>query len=323
MALSYTHESDFRQERDFGQKISATFEFIGTHWRPLGRVMLYLVVPLALLQGVMTALLQSQLLNSMGTFGRGAYSGRGRGGTGMLDAQRAMLGASLQNPVYYLTIILSTLLTTMLVLSIYGYVVCCLRPAGTMPADITPGEVWAAVRARLVGTFFSFYGVFIIIALGMFALALPGIYLSVALSIFFIVSLVEHTSFFTTVQRCLSLTRGKWWSTFGVMFIMLILLYLLLTGFTIVLGLVGVGLRSAIVPLAQNMTVFGIVIAALGTFFKLLLYPPILLVLAFQYFNLVERHDGVGMQQLVSQLGQTPAAGPTSATYHPSDEGEY
>ena len=50
--MRFAQESDFRQLRDFGQKFSASFEFIGAHWRGLGQAMLYLVLPAAILQGI-------------------------------------------------------------------------------------------------------------------------------------------------------------------------------------------------------------------------------------------------------------------------------
>lgn len=322
MPLTYTQESDFRQERDFGQKISATFEFMGAHWRPLGRAMLYLVAPVALAQSVLTALVQSQLFRAMGGLRQVRYEA---GGGGVLAAQRAAFSASFHNPAHYLSSVLGGLLGTMLILCIYGYVVCCLRPAPAAPAEVTPAEVWAVAKRRIVGTFFSIYGVFLLIGVGFLVLFIPGLYLSVALSLFFIISVVEDAGFIGSISRCLTLTRGKWWSTFGLIFIMIVLLYLLIIGFTIVLGLLGASTRGAFVAIGENPGIFAVVISAMGTLFSLLLYPPLLLVLAFQYFNLVERHEGVGLRHLVGQLGQAPLASssPNSSSYHPTEEGEY
>lgn len=319
---SYTHESDFRQERSFGQKVSATFEFIGLHWRPLGRVMLYLVAPLALLQGIITALVQSRLLSTMASFGRTGQLGR----ADPLAAQRAMLGVTFQNPLYYLSMVLGMVFVSMCILTIYGYVMCCLRPAGAVVEPITPAQVWAVAKRHLVGTFFSIWGVSLVIMLGFFVFFFPGIYLSVALSLFFIVRVVEETGFAATISRCLSLTKGKWWSTFGVIFIMIVLLYLLILGLSMVMGVLQAGLHGAFGTTTQPGQISSVFVVALTLFFTIitfLLYPPVLLALAFQYFNLVERRDGVGLHHLVGQLGQAPLAGPDGTTYRPSEEGEY
>ena len=319
---SYTHEADFRQERNFGQKVSATFEFIGAHWRPLGRAMLYLVAPLALVQGILTALLQSRLLGTMVRTVRDQT----RPGYDPLAGQRAMLGATFQNPLYYLSMVLGIVFAAMSVLTIYGYVVCCLRPAGAVAAPITPGEVWGVAKRHLVSTFFSFWGLTLVMMAGFLVFFFPGIYLSVALSLFFIVRVVEGTGFFATIGRCLSLTKGKWWSTFGLIFIMIVLLYLLILGFSMVVGALQAGLHGALGTSSQPGQVNGIFVVVMTLFFTVvtfLLYPPILIALAFQYFNLVERKEGVGLHHLVSQLGQVPLASPDGSTYRPHEEGEY
>ncbi len=323
MPLAYTHESDFRQERNFGQKISATFEFLGVHWRPLGRVLLYLVAPLALLQGILTAVIQSRMF---GVLLHGAPSSPGYKPSDPLAAQRAIFGSTFQNPLYYLSIVTLMVFASVFVLAVYGYLVLCLRPAGAAPTPITPGEVWAVVKRHLLVTFFSFWGLGIIVALGFFFFVLPGYYLAVALSLFFIVRVVEHTNFFDTVGRCLSLTKGKWWSTFGLIFIMTLLIYVLMFALSMIFGLLRVAIPSAFLPTVEPGQISTIFVVALTVFFTIvtfLIYPPILLALAFQYFNLVERSEGVGLSYLVSQLGQAPAAGPGGTTYRPHEEGEY
>lgn len=323
MPLAYTHESDFRQERNFGQKISATFEFIGVHWRSLGRALLYLVAPLALLQGILTALIQSRLLGTMLHTARDpqAYNPRDP-----LAAQRAILGAAFESPLYYLAIATSLVFTTMFILTIYGYLVRCLRPAGAVPTPITPAEVWDVAKRHLLSTFFSFWGIGVIVVLGFFFFLFPGYYLAVALSLFFIVRVVEGTGFFATVSRCLSLIKGKWWSTFGLIIAMTGLLYVLMFAVSLLFSLLRVGLPSALLPTAEPGQVSAVLMVALTLFFTVvafLIYPPILLALAFQYFNLVERREGVGLAHLVDQLGQAPAASPSGTTYRPHEEGEY
>jgi hypothetical protein len=154
-------------------------------------------------------------------------------------------------------------------------------------------------------------------------LLIPGIYLAVALSIFFAVKVVEGTGFMATVSRCLHLTKGKWWSTFGVLFIMMVLLYLVVAGVTITITLFSAGLGMLFQTSSLKLPLFSIIVSSISTLAVMLLYPPILLALAFQYFNLVERKDGIGLRRMIDSLGQAPAAQVTNATYRPDDEGEY
>lgn len=312
MANTYSQESDFRQERDFGQKISATFEFIGVHFRPLGRVLLYLVLPAALVQGVLSGLMQTQLVARMQT-ATGAAGGVWR-------RQGALYGTMFTSPAYYLSTVVGQVFTALLILSVYGYLLHCLAGPAGPGREITVADVWAVVKREFLRTFFSLWGLTVLVVLGFAVFFLPGLYLMVALSLFFVVRLVEGTGFGATVSRCLFLTRGKWWSTFGVLFIMGLLLYVLLAAAGSVATLLAGGLTAAVHSVKSPL--FAVTVTAITTLFTLLVYPPLLLVLAFQYFNLVERKESRGLHALVDQLGQAPvAAGPHAA--RADDEGEY
>lgn len=324
MPTAFTQESDFRQEREFGQKISATFEFIGAHWRPLGRVMLYTVLPAALLYGVVNTTLQLRLWGG---------SLRPAAATGVASARLQFTNMTqlMGSPLYFGTVLLSIAFFTLVVLSVYGYLLGCLRgpgqagpgaPAGAAP-PVAVAEVWALIRRQFWGTYFSIFGLYFLVAAGFVLLVVPGIYLSVMLSLFFIVKLVEGTGFADTVGRCWQLIKGKWWSTFGLLLVMVLLLYALLFLVGTVASLLGGSVLGLLRPGTVGPSpVFAIVVSTLSTGLILLLYPPLLLVLAFQYFNLVERREGVGLHALVGQLGQ--AAPPAhNAAYRPDEEGEY
>jgi hypothetical protein len=308
---------DFWQERDFGQKFSAVFDFLRVHWRPLGRVLLYLVGPLALLQAILLVVMQYQLFGSVNRLTR-------------LDSPYGF-GANFlgffASPTYFGSTLLGVAFYAVLVLSVYGYLLECLYPSQPGQPIGVP-QVWAVVKRQFVGTFFSLLGLGVLILVGFFVFFLPGVYLSVVLSLFFVVKLVEGGDFATTLSRCLSLIKGKWWSTFGLIFTMLLLVGLLLRGAGIVLGLVGMGLASAgllggLSHTLLNPTVLVAAFSVLSTLGILLIYPLLLLTIAFQYFNLVERREGVGLRALIQQLGQPAPASPHHATYRPDEEGEF
>ena len=319
MRLPFTQESDFRRERDFGQKISATIEFIGAHWRPLGRVLLYLVLPAALLQNILAVVVQRQLSGAL----TGAMQNQKPGMGGVLGTQKAMWGSLTSSPLYWLNAVLGTALVVMLVLSIYGYVVTLLNRQTPDGPEVTVPEVWAVVKREFFSTFFSTWGLALIMVLGFAFLFFPGMYLSVALSLFYIVRMAEGTGFGDTLSRCLGLTRGKWWSTFGLIFVMIMMLYVVLLGVGIVMAMLSGGLTGMVHAATDQSPLYTIVLTSLNSLFMLLLYPPMLLVLAFQYFNLVERKDGVGLHQLVNTLGQTAAPQASNSAYRPDEEGEY
>ncbi|MGY3088774.1 hypothetical protein ACVWYF_001814 [Hymenobacter sp. UYAg731] len=315
--LRFAQESDFRQQRDFGQKFSAAFEFIGAHWRGLGQAMLYLVLPVAILQGIVTALLQKQI------FAQALHVT----GTGVSKLQQlTMLNGMYQSPIYWVNVAVSGIFVMFLVLTVYAYVRCCLRP---MPSaePITVGQVWEVVKGDFIGSYLSYFGLLVLIIIGFFLLGFPGIYLSVAFSLFYITKVVEGTGFVATCRRCLQLVRGKWWSTFGLIVVMSFALGIVIAVVGSVLGGISYFAAKQVGFLrtddaSSSLGLFTVITSALTGFFNLLIYPPLLLALAFQYFNLVERHDGVGLRNMVSQLGQAPSA-VRNTDYRPDDEGEY
>jgi MFS family permease len=318
MRLSFTQESDFRQQRDFGQKITATFEFISAHWRGLGRALLFIVVPAALLQGILGGIMQKELLMD------GARrSGRAGGLLENLSRASELTGS----PYYWLNIILSAVFVTLLVLTVYGYLRLCLRPTPTAE-PISTGEVWAEVKAKFLESFLSYFGLLIVVIVGYFLFVIPGIYLSVVLTLFYIVLMVENTNFGATLSRCRHLARGKWWSTFGLLFIMTLMLGICSGVIGGVIGGIIGGIGGALGLYQAGgtnsfLSVLAIATSTLTGLLSMFFYPPLFIAIAFQYFNLVERHDAIGLRNMVSQLGQAPATASTAAAYRPDEEGEY
>jgi hypothetical protein len=237
--------------------------------------------------------------------------------------QMALLSEQMGSPYFWLSTLLGIAFFALLVLSIYGYVLNCLhRESGAPGTEITVAEVWAVVRREFLSSYLSIFGLYLLVVLASLLFVLPGIYVSVMLSLFFIVKLVEGTGFRATISRCRYLIQGKWWSTFGLIMVMMLLLYALLLIPSMVAGILGGSLLAVTQGGWLQSPVFLVVLNTLSTLLALLLYPPLLLVLAFQYFNLVERREGVGLRSLVGQLGQ---AAPTvrNASLRADDEGEY
>jgi hypothetical protein len=194
----------------------------------------------------------------------------------------------------------------------------CLRPGGD---SISVREVWDMVKANFLRTVGSYIGLAFVMGLAFLLLMIPGIYLMVPMSLFFVVQLVESTGFGQTISRAVFLTKGKWWSTFGLIMIMTLMLVVL---FSVLGGLIGglAVLGGGGSARAGNLNMFSIILSSLNGLMSLLIYPPLLIALAFQYFNLVGRKEGVGMRHMVDQLGTTPAAVQNNAL-RPDDEGEY
>lgn len=333
--LSFTQPADFLKERDFGQKLEATFDFVRVHFRPLGKCLLYIMLPFALLSGLINGFFQYFLRTSF--LQQSSQS-----------SSLSIFTSIMASPLYLVIVLVWLVTISVLVLVVYGYMV--LRMQNEDPAaEITVPEVWAFVRSRLLGTLGSVVGLslfigllsspffgFIFLAqqnLGIMAvmgLLLPVLYVAilyamVALSLFFIIWVREERGFLATLRRSFYLVWGKWWSTFGL--IVVVSLILTLLSFVIV---VPTSILNSWSIVAGNDTpvspVLVVVANSISTFVLIFMYPLLFIALAFQYFNLVERKDGEGLRTLVDRLGQpasaTPAH-PNSDYYRPEEEGDY
>ncbi|MFD2786464.1 hypothetical protein [Hymenobacter rubripertinctus] len=340
--LAFNRPTDFLRRRDFSQKMEATFDFIRVHATPLLRVMLVLVLPLALLTGIGSGLMQSQLFASFGTMARQARTGLPSG----------VLPEVFTSAGLWITVLSGLLLFAMVHLVVYGYVV--LQADRTTDSPVTPGQVWQVVKARFLGMVGSFLGlgllfiagsmaVGMVLSLGMvFFASVVGatwlgfvlilglyvfmFYVMVALSLYFIVWLREGRGFFGSIGRCFQLIKGKWWSTFGLLVVITLIMYLILI--LAVAGLSAVGLpfmslmKGETMDLGPLARVLLIVYAGLQTLILLTFYPLIMIALSFQYFNLVERRDGEGTRLLIDSIG-APVVLTQAQGLRPDDDGEY
>ena len=140
--VKYTHEADFRRERDFGAKIGATFEFVAAQFRPLFKCLAYFVLPGALLAGIGMGLFVNNMLAMVPKPGH-AVNGPIRiarnypynmfAGTSFVGMGLAMVG----------------LLVAFLLLSSTVYAFVRVRMATPPDEVVRPAQVWAFVWQRL------------------------------------------------------------------------------------------------------------------------------------------------------------------------------
>lgn len=337
--LAFNRPTDFLRRRDFSQKMEATFDFIRAHATPLVRVLVILVLPLALLTGIGTSLLQGQVLSSLRMFEQRASSNS--------TFSSAMVPDIFTSSTLWLTMLSGVLLLAVVHLVVFGYIV--LQADRTTDEPVTAGEVWQVVKVRFLGMVGSFIGLGLLFVVGslIFGVVMTAVgsmmssvgwivfplmlllnfvlfYSIVPLSLYFIVWLRERRGFFGSLTRSFRLVWGKWWSTFGLLMVITFIMYLILilsvTALT-ALGLPFAGLMGGELD-TDNGRVLMIVYSALQSLITLVYYPFILVAISFQYFNLVERRDGTGTRLLIDAIG-APAPVVAPQALRPDDEGEY
>ena len=327
--LTYTREADFRRERDFGAKVGATFEFVVAQFRPLFKCLMYFVLPGALLAGIGMGLFVSNVLSMIPLTGPSGHGGR--------------IAQTLPNAPFTTASILGIGLASLgfmvafLLLSSTVYAFVRVRINTPAQETVQPAQVWAfvwqrlgrMVRAMLVLSLLVLASAGVLMGclalLGpgfVFLIVFPAFWAIICLTLYFPILWMEDDGIWAALRRSFYLIKGKWWSSLGLYLIMSfitgVMNYLFLIPFY---GLMVVRMMLKLPGFdSEILSVAAMSIYALGWIFTAVL--PLMAML-FQYFNLVERKDGIGLRQLVDSLGQTPAPQAHNRTYRPDEEGEY
>jgi hypothetical protein len=342
MKFLFTQESDFRRERDFGGKVGATFDFISSQFKPFVKCLAYFALPGALLMGIGLGLFMSRATGVYAVLFQSARSGANTlGSFDPLAMYRGWGGVGLALTA------LGSLITFMLLSStVYSYLRVRLNLASA--ATVQPRQVWAWMLPRLgrmllaclllLGLSIVAMLVFGMLFAGIAALGGAGwavllvfllygafIWIGVGLALYFPVLWLEDIGPTAALTRSFYLIRGKWWSTFGLGFVMVLIQSTISYVFAIPMyGLMMLNVFQLTKTGAPNDTSLLMQAATLlysGSAVLLLALP--LVAMGFQYFNLAERRDSIGARQQLAMLGQTAAPETTSHFYRPDEEGEY
>jgi hypothetical protein len=278
---------NFREERDLGQTINATFGFIKQNFITLLRYFAIIVLPFALTSGIFLGVYQRRAL----TLARGERDIQY--GTWAEYAFYNQISS-----ISYLAGVFCAFISFLLIsLIIYAFILEYMDNGG----QVAGGAIWNRVKENFFRVFFTSLGVFLLCMLGTVLLVVPGIYLSVALSFYLMVMLREDLDFVETIERCLYLIKGNWWSTLGM---------LIIVSFIQALMALVLGLPVWVLQVMQVLQLPGadndfLVIAAnsLSSVLSIFMYAILIVALAFQYFNLVEIKDGIGLLEQAELIG--------------------
>ncbi|MBG8555379.1 hypothetical protein [Hymenobacter guriensis] len=329
MKTTFTRAADFQQERDFGQKISATFEFLGTHWRPLLKCLAYFVLPGTLLAGIGLGLMMNSIFNQVTPVLQGETARISNGSMPFGPGYFIGIGVAFIGGIISFALLLST---------VYAYVRLLYTDE---PAPLPqPRQVWLEMKPRLGRVFLSFgvlgvaYLLLVVVLVTLIALAkvvgvallflvmMPALlYVVVPLSLFFPAMWLEDLGIFAALRRSFQLVAGRWWATLA-----LLLVASLIQGtmsFVFIIPFYASMFGKILKLPVLSSDVFGMVVQCLYMTGVSFLYVVSLIASAFQFFHLVEQKEGHGLLQLVASLGQTAAPAAANSAYSPTDDGEY
>jgi hypothetical protein len=204
--------------------------------------------------------------------------------------------------------------------------------------EIEVAEVWERVRASFwmyFSTMFLFMLLFIatyivllipmtllaaispfLIFIGVLFLLCGLMYLAFSVSLTFFIRAYEKSGFFRAIFRSFKLVQDKWWSTFGLIMVLYLIMmtvsYLFIIPWYIYTGVTALHSTST-ATFQEPSTAWQIVtILFFGLYYLVQMILAALpnIGIAFQYFNLVELKEAKGLLNRIDSLGQaaTPLA---------------
>ena len=268
---------EFRKVRDFGALLGVTFDYIKQNIKLLFKSNLLIGSPFILLAGVFMGIYQSSIFNF-------------RVQPEIEQFAIPFLFSMFFMMLSYLVIIIVT----------YSHLILYKNSeAGNFDID----DVWQNVKRNFWMILFTGIGYSILSFIGFVFLIVPGIYLSIALSIIFIVRLEERLNFFEAVSRCVKIVSGNWWFTFGIIIVVGMIqgflgFILYVPNYIVTIFLAFTGVDSNTGDLGRVLYIISSIIATFGV----LLYSISTIAIAFQYYNLVERKEAPGLVQQIEEI---------------------
>lgn len=297
--MDHFQKIELRRTRDFGEKFNATFEFIRQNYKGFMPAVLYISVPVVLI---------GMLIISYYTYFIFMEEAGSLAGSNNPFAVFSMMGRFFGLAlVAYGFIIVGYLINTSLV---YNYIK--IYPERENPTSITVGELWSVSKKDIGSIFVAGLLSLIVSAIGFVFLFLPGIYLGVTLSLITPIIVFERKNVGDAFSRCFYLIKDKWWSTFGLLLIAVIIQsimglifnipqYIMTFVFTI---------NSATSDFATGFPLWQKILFLIGGSISVigssLLYCISFIAIAFQYFNLVERREATGLMSQIEGFGNAP-----------------
>ncbi|MFH2095530.1 MAG: hypothetical protein ABIJ16_07490, partial [Bacteroidota bacterium] len=207
---------------------------------------------------------------------------------------------------YYVVILIFSILAyTMLISVAHSYIA---EYAEKGRGNFTLQDVWH----RTGQNFFKALGASIlcglIISIGFVFCIVPGVYLGVSLSLIFIIMFFERKSFGDSFSRSFELTKVQWWWTLLLLIVILLIIGIMTLVFSIPNMIIAslTMFHSISGDVSESMKIVYLIVNAATTFLTSFLNVIMWLVLAIQYFNIIEIKESPGLLKRIDAIN-TPS----------------
>jgi len=269
---------NLRVERSFSDKLNATFTFARQNFKQLAIVLLLLGFPLLVVGNLLMVYMQG--------------------------IQPDYMGRGMDEVINYITSVgLSMIVLFVAYFWLHLVTISYIAEYAAGNRNITPAAVLKRAYANLGKVLGAGIATGFMLLIAALFLVIPAIYLAIVLSLLVMVIVMEGDPLFEAISRCFYLIKGKWWSTFGLLFVMGIIVGIMQIVFTLPAYIVNfIRVMYHHIVSFDLITILTSIFSTIGVAF---VYPLTFIALAFQYFNLVEMKESAGLKMEIEQSANT------------------
>lgn len=277
-------QTEFYKQRDLGEKINATFDFLLKNYKEILPFMLKKVLPIVLVINVIPAFLPEYYVSNWMN-------------PNMNDS------APLVTMIYFIGYIIAIIFAQSIIISM-------LYKKNIVSAQEEPE--YYEVNDEINGNFMKIFvtNLLVVLITGGFSLLLiiPGIIVGVMLNYASIVAIFEKISPTKAISRCWNFGLTKWWSTFGLIMIIGIISAIVNFIFSIpefVFTFVNVILNNGNVD-PENIG-FGLIfyiVHSISVFGAIVLSTLTYIALTYQYANIREIKESISINSKISKFDE-------------------
>lgn len=279
---------NFNKKRDFSDVLNVTFGFLRQEFKPFyTTIITYTIVPL-----IAVAIISVFAnVNSLSNTFQNIFENNP-------EAMEPNLLA------FFLLIVVSLIAQVMVMGMTYEYMILYKREGR---GNFTGADVFNGFVKHFLGIVgFSFLAGIIVFFAFLFFL-IPGIYISVVLSLLIIVKMNENAGFSTSWGRSFQLIKNNWWLTFGLLIVAYIILYMISIVFSIPAAIFGVatGLTMAAGEAESISKVALTAVTLISTLGQSWTYCIVYLVIGSHYFSLDANENSDTLMDRINKIGES------------------
>ena len=221
-------------------------------------------------------------------------------------------GESIFGLTYFLSAVFELVNYAMVFLTTLSYITIYQQKEKEAP---TVEEVWGYVKFYFFRVTGSFILVSLLVAVGLVMCFIPGIYLGPIMALVLTIMIVENTSLRYAFSRSFRLISDSWWYTFGVIFMMSLIIAISMLLFVIPAAAI-----ASVIVFITGTHAREIYMTAMTITLHLVqfLHIMVLIAIALVYYNLTEQKEDLTLLQRIQMFGQH-----TPQTQQPPAEEEY